>query len=68
MKDANITKERKLKFFAYDLANFQDFSEEIGEKKYYNVIKKLESFDFEISPYFKAFSGIDEIINVIENF
>ncbi|MDR1987251.1 MAG: hypothetical protein LBQ24_00300 [Candidatus Peribacteria bacterium] len=28
-KDVNITKERELKFFAYDLANFFEFSKEI---------------------------------------
>jgi NAD-dependent DNA ligase len=25
MKDVNITKQRELKFFAYDLANFEEF-------------------------------------------
>jgi hypothetical protein len=29
MKNTSITKERDLKFYAYDLANFQEFSEKI---------------------------------------
>jgi hypothetical protein len=28
MKDASITKKRKLQFFAYDLANFDEFVKE----------------------------------------
>jgi NAD-dependent DNA ligase len=42
MKDASITKERKLKFFAYDLANFDEFRLNENILEYYNVIKDLE--------------------------
>jgi len=42
MKDASITKQRKLKFFAYDLANFSDYVESINKNKYFDVIKSLQ--------------------------
>jgi NAD-dependent DNA ligase len=42
MKDANITKERKLQFFAYDLANFDEYRLDQGLTEYYSVIKDLE--------------------------
>jgi NAD-dependent DNA ligase len=68
MKNNRITKERKLKFFAYDLANFEEFR--IKEKKefYFDVIKDIESFNFEISSYFNKFNSINDIIGAIENF
>ncbi|MDF1682946.1 MAG: hypothetical protein P1U46_04510 [Patescibacteria group bacterium] len=56
MKDNLITKERKLKFFAYDLANFDDFIEKEKIDYYYDVIVDLEKLGFEISSYFKKFS------------
>jgi len=42
MKDARVTKTRKLKFFAYDLANFEEFRTSEKIEKYYDVIKDLE--------------------------
>jgi len=42
MKDARVTKQRELKFFAYDLANFEDFRIRENIENYYNVIKKIE--------------------------
>jgi hypothetical protein len=42
MKDNNITKQRKLKFFAYDLANFDEFRIEENIKEYFYVIKRIE--------------------------
>lgn len=68
MKDASITKQRKLKFFAYDLANFGDYVQSINKDKYFDVIKSLEDLWFEISSYFKKLNGIEEIISAIENF
>ncbi|NVP17438.1 NAD-dependent DNA ligase LigA [Candidatus Gracilibacteria bacterium] len=68
MKDASITKQRKLKFFAYDLANFGDYVQSINKYKYFDVIKSLEDLGFEISSYFKCLNGIEEIISAIENF
>jgi NAD-dependent DNA ligase len=44
MKDNRITKQRKLKFFAYDLANFDDFRNQENISKYFDVIKDLEKF------------------------
>ena len=66
--DSNITKERKLKFFAYDLANFEDFIQKENIKKYYELIKKIESFWFEISSYFNKTNWIKQIIENINNF
>jgi DNA ligase (NAD+) len=68
MKDARVTKQRNLKFFAYDLANFDDFRVAENIEKYYEVIKDLESYGFEISSYFKKLNGISEVISAIENF
>jgi NAD-dependent DNA ligase len=42
MKDASITKQRKLQFFAYDLANFDEFRLNENLTEYYDVIKDLE--------------------------
>jgi NAD-dependent DNA ligase len=58
MKDASVTKKRNLKFFVYDLANFDEFRLEENISEYYDVIKDLEKFGFEISSYFNKLSGI----------
>jgi len=42
MKDNRITKKRKLKFFAYDLANFEEFRIKENIQTYYEVIKDIE--------------------------
>lgn len=68
MKDASITKKRKLQFFAYDLANFDEFVKEEKIEKYYDVIKDLEKLGFSISSYFRKLNWIDEVINAIDNF
>lgn len=68
MKDNRITKQRKLKFFAYDLANFDDFRIKENITKYFDVIKDLEKFWFEISSYFEICNWIEEVINKIDNF
>jgi len=68
MKDANITKERKLQFFAYDLANFEEFRLEENIEEYFEVIKDLEKLWFDISSYFKKLDWINEVIREINNF
>ncbi len=68
MKDANITRQRNLKFFAYDLANFSDFVEKNSLKKYFSVIQNLQNLGFEVSSYLKTFTWIEGIISAIENF
>lgn len=74
MKDASITKKRKLIFYAYDLANFDDFISSLFTKnenyiiEYYAVIKELEKFWFSVSSYFKKLDWIDEVIKAIDNF
>jgi len=55
MKDASVTKQRKLKFFAYDLANFDEYRLDIKVFDYFLVIKSLEKLNFEISSYFEIF-------------
>lgn len=76
--DNSVTKKRKLRFFAYDLANFDEFVTSPptpllkweGSKgyKYYEVIKDLERMWFEISSYFKKLNWISEVINAIDIF
>ena len=68
MKDSSITKKRKLKFFAYDLANFDEYIDNIWLSKYYDVIYSLADLWFDISSYFKKLNWIEEIISAIENF
>ena len=68
MKDNRVTKERKLKFFAYDIANFEEFRLEENIADYFHVIKNLENLDFEISSYFNKFHSITEVINSINDF
>jgi hypothetical protein len=43
MKDASVTKERKLQFFAYDLANFEEYRLDNNFVEYFDVIKSLEN-------------------------
>ncbi len=68
MKDALVTKQRKLKFFAYDLANFEEFRHNENIDNYYSVIKDIEKLWFEISSYFNRLNWIHEVISAIENF
>jgi NAD-dependent DNA ligase len=53
MKDNSITKQRNLKFFPFDLANFDEYSDEINNKKYFEVINSLYDLGFERVDYFK---------------
>jgi len=68
MKDSSVTKQRKLKFFAYDLANFDEYRLDENIKEYFSVIKSLEKLKFEISSYFEKFDWIWEVIKKIDNF
>lgn len=68
MKDNSVTKERKLKFFAYDLANFKEFSEVEDKEYYFDVIKDLEIFWFEISSYFIKLNWVKDVIKAIDTF
>ena len=60
--DSSITKERNLKFFAYDIGDFTKF----WKDKYHSTILKLEKLGFEISSYFKECSDIEHVIQEIE--
>ncbi len=68
MKDIKITKKRNLKFFAYDLANFNDFLKVQKLWKYSDVINSLHNLGFEISSYFKKFIWIKPLIDAIKYF
>jgi len=67
-KDISVTKERQLKYFAYDLANFDNFIAYNKFDKYSDVIKKINNLGFDISTYFKICKNIDEVIYQINNF
>lgn len=66
--DTSITAKRNLKFFAYDLANFQAFIQEEKKENYYEVIKDLERLWFEISSYFEICKNIEAVIKKIRDF
>ena len=68
MKDNRITKERNLKFFAYDLANFEEFRIKEKQNSYFQVIKRLEKLNFEVSSYFEISKNIEGVITKIQNF
>ena len=68
MKDNRITRDRKLQFFAYDLANFEEFRIKENKEKYFDVVKDLEVLGFDISSYFLKLNWIQEVINSINNF
>ena len=68
LKDSSITKKRNLKYFAYDLANFEEFINQEKKDTYYNIIKDLESFWFEVSSYFPVCDSIEKVIKKIDNF
>jgi DNA ligase (NAD+) len=53
MKDNSITKQRNLKFFPFDLANFDEYREDINTHNYYDVINSLYDLGFERVDYFK---------------
>jgi DNA ligase (NAD+) len=61
--DISITRERKLQFFAYDIPNF-----EWENASYPGIIEEASRFGFAVSSYMKQCSGIDEVIESIENF
>ena len=68
MKNNFITKQRKLKFFAYDLANFEEYRSKQSIIKYNKVIDSLHNIWFDISSYFLILDWIDEVINAIKSF
>jgi DNA ligase (NAD+) len=44
LKDASVTAERNLKFFVYDIANFEEFRLQEKKETYFDTIKDLENF------------------------
>lgn len=68
MKDVSVTKQRKLKFFAYDLANFDYYRLDESINEYYNVIHSIWKLWFEISSYFSKFDWINEVKSEINNY
>ena len=69
--DNTVTRDRKLKFFAYDLVDTSSknhfFIESINNS-YYNLIKKIEKLWFEVSSYFKKVDWIENVIKAINSF
>jgi len=66
--DIDVTKERKLMFFAYDLANFKEFVDIEKKDFYFDVINDINWLGFDISSYFIKCKNILEIKNEIDNF
>lgn len=64
--DPNIVKERKLDFFAWEIARLGNNNEELIIKNHSEKHKLLRDFGFEVSPYEKEAKNIDEIISFIE--
>lgn len=64
--DSSITAWRNLKYFAYDLWNFEEFRIKENISSYSDVIYDLEKLWFEISSYFKKNKDIKEVIKNIE--
>ncbi|MDD2515983.1 MAG: NAD-dependent DNA ligase LigA [Candidatus Gracilibacteria bacterium] len=72
--DYNVTKERNLKFFAYWIPFLESprnresyISFKTGKKivTYFDYIKELEFFGFQISPYFVKICGINSLVQEI---
>lgn len=62
--DANITKERKLEHFAYTLVNPENYDIHSQSK----VMEFLKEQGFNVNPYYKKCSSIEEVIEYIEYF
>ena len=62
--DANITKERKLEHFAYTLVNPENYDIHSQSK----VMEFLMKQGFNVNPYYKKCSSIEEVIEYIEYF
>lgn len=62
--DANITKERKLEHFAYTLVNPENYDIHSQSK----VMEFLIKQGFNVNPYYKKCSSIEEVIEYIEYF
>lgn len=68
VKDINITKKRGLKFFAYDMWNFEEFRNWIWATRYVEVIKSFKKMWFEIIEFLEIYRWIDKVIEKINNF
>lgn len=66
MIDNSVTKERRLDFYGYDLANNMEFIEENNIKTYKELIEYIGKLWFKISSYFMKSSSIEEVITNIE--
>ncbi len=66
--DTTITKDRNLKYFWYDLANFSEFTKSNNISEYFKVIKSIDELWFETSSYFKKCKSIIEVIACINDF
>ncbi|MCT4616844.1 MAG: NAD-dependent DNA ligase LigA [Candidatus Gracilibacteria bacterium] len=59
-KNINITRDRKLFFFAYDVPNFEE-----EEASYRDLITHLENTGFSVSPFFEYGENIEKITEII---
>ena len=66
MIDNSVTKERRLDFYGYDLANNTEFVEENNIASYKQLIEYIEKLWFKISSYFMKSASIEEVITNIE--
>ena len=64
--DPGIVKERKLDFFAWEIAQLETTDGQFKIKNHSEKHKILRSLGFEVSPYEKKAKNLDEIITFIE--
>jgi DNA ligase (NAD+) len=62
--DSKVAASRKLGSFIYNLANFDEFKFE----KHSDILKYLESLKFSISPHYKVYNNIKEVIEYVKDF
>ena len=67
MIDNSVTKERRLDFYGYALANDSQFIEENNITSYQSLIETIGNLWFKISSYFTRSASIENVISNIEN-
>lgn len=64
--DPNIVKERKLDFFAWEIAQLETMDDQFIAENHSEKHKIIRKLGFEVSPYEKKAKNVNEIISFIE--